>query len=91
MKTPLVTEVEIIYDRESESPLPTSVIDFTFTKEGRRARSAPEALMLGDGLDLEDPMVSHYADTGSQLGMFARRLSRLSDLTSQSRADCSFE
>jgi hypothetical protein len=52
MKTPLVTEVDTIYDRESESPFPTSVIDLTFTKEGRWARSAPEALMLRDGLDL---------------------------------------
>lgn len=73
MKTPLVTEVEIIYDRESAPPLPTSVIGLTFTKEvreGRRTRNPPQALILGDGLDLEDPMVSHYADTRSQLGMF---------------------
>lgn len=80
MKTPLVTEVEIIYDRESESPLPTSVIGLTFTKEvreGRRSRNPPEALMLGDGLDLEDPMVSHYAGTGSQLGIFGSGFSTL--------------
>ena len=81
MKTPLVTEVEIIYDRDGESPLPTSVIDLTFTKEGRRTSSAPEAVMLGDGLDLEDPMVSHYADTEGQLGMFASGLSKLSVLS----------
>lgn len=68
MKTPLVTEVEIIYDRESESPLPASEIDLTFTKGGKSACNAPEVPVLGDGLDLEDPMVSHYADTGGQLG-----------------------
>ena len=70
MNTPLVTEVEIIYDRESVSPLPQSVVDLTFAKEGKRVRKAPEVPVLGDGLDLEDPMVSHYADTGGQLGMF---------------------
>lgn len=69
MRTPAVTEVEIIYDRESESPLPKSVIDLTFTKDGKRDRKGPEVPVLGDGLDLEDPMVSHYADTGGQLGM----------------------
>ncbi|KAJ5369696.1 uncharacterized protein N7496_005788 [Penicillium cataractarum] len=68
MKTPAVTEVEIIYDRESESPLPKSVIDLTFTKDGKRDRKGSEVPVLGDGLDLEDPMVSHYADTGVQLG-----------------------
>lgn len=70
MHTPLVTEVEIIYDRESESPLPERVVDLTFTKEGKKAHKAPEVPVLGDGLDLDDPMVSHYADTGGQLGMF---------------------
>ena len=70
MKTPLVTEVEIIYDREGESPLPATVIDLTLTKKKRKARNASEAQSLGDGLDLEDPMVSHCADTGNQLGMF---------------------
>lgn len=70
MKTPGVTEVEIIYDRESESPLPKSAIDLTFTKYGKRDRKRPEVPVLGDGLDLEDPMISHFADTGGQLGMF---------------------
>lgn len=78
MNTPLVTEVEIIYDRESESPLPQSVVDLTFTKEGKRARKAPEVPVLGDGLDIEDPMVSHYADTGGQLGTFNCELPILS-------------
>ncbi|OOQ90612.1 hypothetical protein PEBR_03857 [Penicillium brasilianum] len=67
MKAPGVTEVEIIYDRESESPLPKSAIDLTFTKYGKRDRKRPEVPVLGDGLDLEDPMVSHFADTGGQL------------------------
>lgn len=70
MKTPLVTEVEIIYDRESESPLPASVIDLTFAKVGKSARNGPEAPILGDGLDLEDPMVLDYAGTGGELGEF---------------------
>jgi hypothetical protein len=72
MKTPLVTEVEIIYDRESQSPLPASVIDLTYAKVGKSARNGAEAPILGDGLDLEDPMVSDYAGTGGELGEFCK-------------------
>lgn len=72
MNTPPVTEVEIIYDRESESPLPHSVIDLSFTQRAgkklfRKSRR-PRVPLLGDGLDLEDPMVSSYAETGGEIG-----------------------
>ncbi len=70
MKTPGVTEVEIIYDGKSESPLPASVIDLTFAKVGKSARNGPGAPILGDGLDLEDPMVLDDAGTGGELGEF---------------------
>ncbi|KAI2790611.1 hypothetical protein POX_d06132 [Penicillium oxalicum] len=71
MNTPPVTEVEIIYDRESESPLPHSVIDLSFTQRAgkklfRKSRR-PRVPLLGDGLDLEDPMVSSYAETGGEI------------------------
>ncbi|KAF7718579.1 Uncharacterized protein PECH_008980 [Penicillium ucsense] len=72
MRTPPVTEVEILYDRESDSPLPRSAIDLTFTQSRRRGRfrRGEKQLppLLGDGLDLEDPMVSSHVGVNSELG-----------------------
>ncbi|KAJ5160924.1 uncharacterized protein N7482_007928 [Penicillium canariense] len=66
MSTPLVKVIEVIYERESESPVPRHAIDLTYMREGDSI--VPDQVpVLGDDLDIEDPMVPHYADTGGQL------------------------
>ena len=65
MSNPLEREAEDAYERENDaSPVPGHVTDSSYA-----TASEEQVPVVGDDVEVEDPVIPRYADTDEQLGM----------------------